>query len=835
MALAPHFLLLLLLLLGPALGTVSAKAPGDLEYKLPSPHYETEGQIAGAGRTLGVLRWLPNAFLSLVMPKAFPEDILREVYRNKFEFKSSLDSIIGYELGVIICAFLGVLFIILMPLVGLCFCLCRCLGKCGGTMHQREKAQGPVLRRYYAISLLVISILISFGIVCVFMANHYMRNLGTDTRKLAVSNIKDLRTYLNSIPEQIYYMVDQYNPTKERVFSDLDNVKPLLGDRIHEALKPKVSPVLEDVLTMAQVIRRTKEGLTYVNRNLTELKALTRRLSSSLGQVQGNVEQTLHRDCKVEPSCSNLRLYLSDLDVNSTVDRLPSLDEKVNSINNVDRINLFSLVKQGNATFNDIPKMVEKQTQLVISDVKEKLNSSGHNLDNILNKLPIHDLVSKFSKHMDDFENSLGPYFPLMETYNLYRWIVTLVLCFLLTLIVTFYFLGLLCGTVGYDKRATPTTRGLFSNTGGIFLMIGVGLSFLVCWIMMVFVLLTFILGGNVQKLVCEPYQNRKLFQVLDTPYLLNEHWKYYLSGLILDDWEVPLTFEETYKHCKENRGAYATLKLEHKYNISDMFNIEKVTGPISQEFEYLKINLSKVVLLDDSGVQGLRDFSAIGVQDIDYGVFLAEINKSPTRGNLLLFAAKVETEINNFPQEAMRETLLREVQEVRRIHREVLVPQQQASRRTDQSLRELQGTTNNLEGKVDSLISALESAQKFININASFVVRKEIKRYINSIIAHFELYLQWAHRSITEEVAACKPVATAVDSTVEIFLCRYLTDPVNLFWFSLGEATFLLLPALIFAVKLAKYYRRMQSEDVYYDKRHAIWGLHRHYPMWSQ
>lgn len=41
---------------------------------------------------------------------------------------------------------------------------------------------------------------------------------------------------------------------------------------------------------------------------------------------------------------------------------------------------------------------------------------------------------------------------------------------------------------------------------------------------------------------------------------------------------------------------------------------------------------------------------------------------------------------------------------------------------------------------------------------------------------------------------------------------------PQNLFWFGMGKATMLLLPAVIFAVKLAKYFRRMYSEDVYED-----------------
>lgn len=68
--------------------------------------------------------------------------------------------IIYYEMGIIICAILGLLFVILMPLVGVCFGLCRCCNKCGGEMHQRQKRNGPCLRKYFTVSLLVICVVI---------------------------------------------------------------------------------------------------------------------------------------------------------------------------------------------------------------------------------------------------------------------------------------------------------------------------------------------------------------------------------------------------------------------------------------------------------------------------------------------------------------------------------------------------------------------------------------------------------------------------------------------------------------------------------------------------
>ena len=68
--------------------------------------------------------------------------------------------VVHYEIGIIICTALGLLFVILMPLVGLCFGLCRCCNKCGGEMHQRQKRNGPFLRKCYACSLLVTCVFI---------------------------------------------------------------------------------------------------------------------------------------------------------------------------------------------------------------------------------------------------------------------------------------------------------------------------------------------------------------------------------------------------------------------------------------------------------------------------------------------------------------------------------------------------------------------------------------------------------------------------------------------------------------------------------------------------
>ncbi|XP_033266534.2 prominin-1 [Orcinus orca] len=812
----------------------SAYIPDGLEFEFPPTSYETRDSYE-AGPT-GILFQIVHIFLHMVQPNAFPEDILRKVVQKEFDLSTDYEKpenvvlilkIIYYEIGIIICAVLGLLFIILMPLVGFVFSLCRCCNKCGGEMHQRQKKNGAALKSYFTLSLLVICIFISFGIIYGFVANQHIRTHIEKTRKLSESNFNDLRTLLNATPGQIDYVLDQYTTTKARAFSDLDNIKLLLGDGIFKQLKPRVVPVLDDIKAMAEEIQETRETLVEVNSILTDMRQLSANLSNSLSNVKGNLEQALTDPmCSVHPvmtTCSNIMNSLSLLDGSIDFDQLPSLDEQIGNLNDILQTNLSSLVQKGYRSFNAIPGIVQNETVNVVSDVKMTLDSIGSDIKNISKNIPIQDKLSNFIRYLNDTENYIHRHLPTLEEYDSYRWLGSLVVCCLLTLIVIFYFLGLLCGTYGYDQNATPTRRGCVSNTGGIFLMVGVGFSFFFCWLLMTIVVLTFVVGGNVEKLVCEPYQNKMLFQVLDTPYLLNADWKYYLSGMVFNKPDIHLTFEQVYSDCKENKGIYATLKLENTYNISEHLSIKEHTGNINNNFENMNIRIDNIVLLDEAGRRNLMDFSSSGIDKIDYGAFMAATGKNPTKVNLLSFANDLEVKANHLPPGNLKQTLKNNAGILRNIHRDEIIPLQKLMSAVHQKLKELQQKSSGLGVKVANIIRFLDSAQDFITNRISTIIAEESKKYGNTIISYFEHYLQWVKISITEQMAACKPVATALDSAIDVFLCSYIIDPLNLFWFGIGKATAFLLPAIIFAVKLAKYYRRMDSEDVYDDDVETI------------
>nr|XP_009942235.1 PREDICTED: prominin-1-A-like [Opisthocomus hoazin] len=52
--------------------------------------------------------------------------------------EEQVQELLLYELGFLVCMAIGLLFIILVPLVGCCFCCCRCCGNCGGRLYQKQ-------------------------------------------------------------------------------------------------------------------------------------------------------------------------------------------------------------------------------------------------------------------------------------------------------------------------------------------------------------------------------------------------------------------------------------------------------------------------------------------------------------------------------------------------------------------------------------------------------------------------------------------------------------------------------------------------------------------------
>ncbi|XP_060903622.1 prominin-1-A isoform X8 [Labrus mixtus] len=805
--------------------------PGKLDFGyVPAGVYETLAHYEPG--PIGILFHLVHGFLYVVQPNAFPEDLIVRLAKDKFgAIQTEYQKAIYYEIGFLVCSAVGLLFAVLMPLAGLFFCMCRCCDNCGGEMHQRQRKNADCRRGLLGTLLFSTSLVITIGVLCAYAANQNLSSQVKNIRRLVNSNMRDLHTFANDTPMQIDYLISQYATAKNKVIYDLDNIGPLLGGRIHDQLDKEVNPALDRALNMAGAMRETKEALENVSVGLEVLKEGTGKLNFNLSLVRTSINRTLNDPgCHDEESdatsaqlCRNIRQSLSQLQISANYTRLPKVNTQLEKVNDVMNTDLSAIVQRGYASLNDTPHMVIEQTRSVVENVQGLVDGIGNNISSFSKIFPVQNCLSNFTIFINHAHAKIEDQYPEIDQMDFYRWIGCIALCCMVVLVLAFNYLGLLCGTLGYDKHASPTTRGCISNTGGTMLMAGVGFSFLFSWVLMGVVTLFFLAGGNMEKLFCEPFHTKEVFKVVDTDYLVNPEWKNFIPGYIYNDSDLELTAESLYSTCKENKGIYSAMRLDKVFNISTFLNTTLFTKEVVGQLDGVKIDLRGIILLESEGKQNLLDFSEVGLSEINYADYLEEVNKGVTVVDLLSFARELEAQTDLMPRGGLQTALKGHIGTLRQIHRQQIIPMEQAMKYVrarsalNQSMRFLERTASDLPNKVLAVIEAIEAAQYLISQNATQIINQETGKYTATIVGYFHQYIEWVKTSLVMEVAPCKPFSNMVD-TVEIITCSFLVDSMNTFWMGLGCSTLFLLPSIILAVKLAKYYRRMDTEDVYDD-----------------
>ncbi|XP_039663367.1 prominin 1 b isoform X2 [Perca fluviatilis] len=808
---------------------------------VPAAVYDTHAYYEPG--PIGILFHMVHAFLYAIQPNPFPKDMIVKVIQQnmggiKIEEWRKPDNVvlllqwIYYEVGFLTCATIGITFVVLIPIIGMCFCVCRCCENCGGEMHQRQRKNADCQRGFYTASLVATSIFITLGVLIAYAANHNVTTQIKSTRRLINTNMRDLKTFANNTPAQVQYLTAQYTTAKNKVLSDLDNIGPLLGGRIHSQLEKEVVPSLDTALRMAgakvenaiKAMRETKEALENVSSSLEVLQEGTAKLQASLSGERASLSNTLSDPActngAVSHTCNTIRSTLSQLGINADFSELPDVSHALANINTVLKTDLSNIVQKGYSSFNDTPKLVHEQTKNIVSAlprVKGMLDKVGTEINSFSKMFPVEASLVNFTNFLNQGQKNIESYYPQVDQLDFYRWIGCVAALCMVVLVLAFNTLGLLCGACGYDKQATPTTRGCLSNTGGNLLMAGVGFSFIFAWVLMAIVTTLFVVGGNVEKLICEPLANRQLFKIIDTPFLVHPAKKNFLPGMLFQNPNIDLTLGSLYRDCHENNGLYHSLQLETMFNINSFLNRTVYNKDLAKVFESVQVDLQDIMLLEQAGRDNLMNFANSGVGEIDYEAYLAEVNKGVTLVDLLSFSTDLEAQADQLPRGALENALKGHASSIRQIHRDQVVPMLQAMSTLSQSIKQLQRMSNDLPVKVTNILSAIDAAEYLITHNASHVVKRETKGYTQSLEGYFKQYTEWVKNSLTAEVAQCKPISNIVDS-MEIVACSFIVDSVNTFWFGLGGCCILLIPSIIFSVKLAKYYRRMDTEDVFED-----------------
>ncbi|XP_065602651.1 prominin-1-A-like [Cyrtonyx montezumae] len=757
--------------------------------------------------TLGLIRMV-HGFLRLVQPHGLPLELIADLAQTQGKVMSEEQKkeLLRYELGFLVCAAIGLLFAVLVPLVGCCFCCCRCCGRCGGRMSQKQSRRMLSRRRVLYSAVLLLSALLLAGDVCAFISNTRFSQSVSSTFPNINSTVHDLHSYLLSIPQQVSFVINSSNVPLDISSDSLQNIGPLLGGRIASSIRSSVDEALGSLQSLLGVMEMLASTFGTINSTCQHLEKLQGTYDGRLGTLRAHIEATLQRcgqPCgTVSPNGVAFRTNYSTV---------PGVERQLEVLRDVLDSGIEGDLEVVNVLEQATTK-VQEQSRDVVRKTQEQLGHIRQEIRSLQDQLPLQNIEESAGNLVNQTSAVLGDHQKTITNLDGVRWSVCALLCCMVLLVVLCNTCGLLLGPLGHKESTPPTKRSCLSNTGGNFFMAGVGFSFIFSWLLMLLVLLTFFLGGNIYMLVCESWHSQQLFQLVDTPGLIPG---FNLSE-VLGDESGTITFSQIYSQCQQDAALWQTLHLDQKVSLDELLNISQYTEEMSVAFQKLNITLNPISVLNDSQRELLLN-ACRDAQPPNFTLTLQQLDQGITVSSLQELAMELEQLVDNAGVDVQGD-LKADAAELRKLDRELDTSFSGLLKTLKENIQLVQSQAAQLEIQTNSTLDKASTAQTFLGREMGNIIKNETWAFLEELLGFFETYITWAKSTLRRDVARCKPVARSLDN-VEAIACDHILDSLNTFWFSLGWCTVFLLPSIIVAVRLAKFYRRMDSDNDYRNK----------------
>ncbi|XP_077437682.1 prominin-2-like [Vanacampus margaritifer] len=530
-------------------------------------------------------------FLSVVQPKAFPTSLVKyamESQKNDPEkFAKFRNDVVSYIIGFVVCAVIGFLYILAMPIVGPVLACCRRADKCGGRMYQKQTPSIYTQRRNLVWSTAILTVFLFAGNICMFRSNaEFTVGLGQYPEKVN-NTLDNVLLFVNNMVLQVQNLSNGINRIQiNNVLDGKKLVKKAFGNL---DLKDETDKMKNDVTTLKNTKKALLDNMEKVEKDLKQISASP--LSTPLDGMKSAI--------------SNSKKELNKID-DASLDAI---------IQKVDNANIAYELKKVTDKINAIQDEVNKKLDPAKKDISNKIGEISNNLKNGSNEI---------TKQIDGAKAKISNYQKKVDLAEGIRWPVCLVTCFVVFLVILCNFLGLILGHFGSIRQPQdPTLRSVMANQGGKTFMIGATLSFAFSWLLMLIVTVLFLLGGNLHTLVCAPWRSGELLKVLpnliefDLPQL----------GISIKD------ISDIYSQCQNDKSVWSALKLGEKYkeieqqldisaynnllNIGDfeMPTIAIFDAQTDRNLEQLK-NVEKVKEVDTTQLDGIiQTFNNAGLK----------------------------------------------------------------------------------------------------------------------------------------------------------------------------------------------------------------------------
>ncbi|KAM4803557.1 prominin-2 isoform X4 [Urocitellus parryii] len=703
---------------------------------------------------LDPLYGMVRRFLSVVQLNPFPSELVKALLNEPSSLK--VDEVVRYEAGYVVCAVTAGLYLVAVPTTGLCFCCCRCRRRCGGRVKTEHKAMACERGTLMAFLLLTTIILLA-GVVCAFVTNQRTHEQMGPSVEAVPETLRSLRGLVSDVPGELETVAKQFSVPQEQVLKELDGIGESIGPTIHSQLRSTMYSVLASVHSLGQALQVSMDRLRALNSTLVELQEGQQQLVLALEKHRDRL-LTLLQQPGCRKDCTDTQDRARALELAADFTQVPPVDNVLHRLKGVPEANFSNMVQEENTTFNSLPFLVAMQMELVIKDLKEAVAQKPEGMGTLAEAFPELEAAPRWSRALEELEENSRPYLQEAQRYETYRWAVGCVLCSAVLLVVACNLLGLSLGIWGLSAREDPSQSEAKGEAGARFLMVGVGFSFVFAAPLILLVFLTFLVGGNVQTLVCRSWESGELYQFADTPGNLPPSLN--LSHLLGMRKNVSVLL--TYQQCREGAALWKVLQLDDSYNLEKHLDLSQIQSPV------VKTDLEQLA----QELQGLAQ----------------------AQGN-----------------SSLGQQLRMEAHGLRDLYQEKVVPRQNLVAQLNLSVRALESAAPRLQLQTAGVLSHVADLERELPARAARILMNESACFLSRELSYFSQYLAWVREEVTQRIATCQPLSAALDNG-RVILCDMVADPWNAFWFCLAWCTFFLIPSVVFAVKTSKYFRPIRK-----------------------
>lgn len=525
--------------------------PATPDYKAAGTEYDDGG--------MGPMFDFARSFINTALPGGFPADFINETITNSGSqdmlqlAQKLLNEFKGYVAAIVV----GILFIVTVPLVGVCFCCCRLCGNCGGKRYQETSDGIHCRRRVFACILFVTTVFTLVGNICTYVSNDRMTTALEKVGDIVDDNLDDIDTFLNFTVEQAKVVgIKNLRITRDAIETKLDQ----------DALSNEISGFAVNLLAngaldkmdahIQSVVKAFDTVSTLTDEAKTAYTAM--KTSCTICQLSGTLQ---HDPMSSGGLTSSQKLAFKAFRDNDAVKQVK--DEIGNNVK----------TKLTSTNFGDLK-----------NHVGDSFNEMDVKVRNFVDKIDSFKNEANDGIDLQSYKDKARSFTDSAQKYDKYRHIGGSVLGAVVTLIVSLQFFGLAFGSVGQGLRTAPSKRGCVSNAGGNFLIASVAFIFLFSWLLMLLTTLTFAVGSILERFMCQPLSppDFELLKVADK--------QFDTKGIF----GAPIA--TVLKDCRDGKAAYEAFHLDSKgFNISDLDNkLQEQLGKIDGQME--------------NAVQGLRN-----------------------------------------------------------------------------------------------------------------------------------------------------------------------------------------------------------------------------------